>query len=226
MRIQGFEQLKEMGLEGFSLAKRVRRTAAISKSRIIAAAIKEFSAKGYDGARVDEVSARSGVNKTLLYQYIGNKDDLFTAALEVVYQTIREQQRDLLIREMTPETGVRKLIEFMMKIWVDHPEFGRLIANENFLGGKHVKKSAAIKEMYKPLLETLNSLVKRGAKQGMFRRNIDPIDLYITISGLSAYYISHQFTFDTVFNTHLMAPRRLHQRERHVVDVVMAYLRV
>ena len=67
--------------------KRLKRTAALSKEKIIKAAITEFALKGLDGARVDEVARRSGVNKTLLYQYVGNKDRLFTAALEATYQT-------------------------------------------------------------------------------------------------------------------------------------------
>ena len=47
--------------------KRPKRTAALSKEKIIKAAIAEFALKGLDGARVDEVARRSGVNKTLLY---------------------------------------------------------------------------------------------------------------------------------------------------------------
>ena len=77
-----------------STRKRPKRTAALSKEKIIKAAITEFALKGLDGARVDEVARRSGVNKTLLYQYVGNKDDLFTAALEAAYQSIRERQKE------------------------------------------------------------------------------------------------------------------------------------
>ena len=62
--------------------KRVRRTAALSKQQILKAAIAEFALKGLDGARVDEIARRSGINKTLLYHHVGNKDRLFTAALE------------------------------------------------------------------------------------------------------------------------------------------------
>ena len=65
--------------------KRVRRTAALSKQQILKAAIAEFARKGLDGARVDEIARRSGINKTLLYHHVGNKDRLFTAALEATY---------------------------------------------------------------------------------------------------------------------------------------------
>ena len=124
--------------------KRPKRTAALSKEKIIKAAIAEFALKGLDGARVDEVARRSGVNKTLLYQYVGNKDHLFTAALEAAYQSIRERQKEFIARQMDPETGVRQLVHLLMSIWVEHQDYGKLLASENFHGGKHVKRSKLI----------------------------------------------------------------------------------
>jgi TetR/AcrR family transcriptional regulator len=59
---------------------RVRDPAA-TKRKILAAALQEFSAKGIDGARVDAIAARAGVNKQLLYYYFGSKDGLFRAVL-------------------------------------------------------------------------------------------------------------------------------------------------
>ena len=206
--------------------KRVKRTAALSKEKIIKAAIAEFASKGLDGARVDEVARRSGVNKTLLYQYVGNKDDLFTAALETAYLSIRERQRDFLARQMDPETGVRQLVRLLMSIWVEHQDYGKLLASENFHGGKHVKRSKLIGEMYSQIVDTLTDLLKRGAAQGVFRANIDPVDLYISISSLSAYYVAHQHTLNAIFHIDVLQPKRLQQREDHIADMVLRYVRL
>jgi TetR/AcrR family transcriptional regulator len=206
--------------------KRAKRTAALSKEKIIKAAIAEFALKGLDGARVDEVARRSGVNKTLLYQYVGNKDHLFTAALEATYQTIRERQREFLARQMDPETGVRQLVHLLMSIWVEHPEFGKLLASENFHGGKHVKRSKLIGGMYQQLVDALTDLLKRGVTQGVFRSGIDAIDLYISISSLSAYYVAHQHTLNAIFHIDPMQPRRLQQRENHIADMILRYVRL
>ncbi len=215
-----------MAPAGSSSGRRPKGTAALSKERIIKAAIAEFASKGLDGARVDEVARRSGVNKTLLYQYVGNKDDLFTAALETAYLSIRERQRDFLARQMDPETGVRQLVHLLMSIWVEHQEYGKLLASENFHGGKHVRRSKLIGEMYQALVEALTELLKRGAAQGVFRPDIDPIDLYISISSLSAYYVAHQHTLNAIFHIDVLQSKRLQQREDHIVEMILRFVKV
>jgi TetR/AcrR family transcriptional regulator len=52
-----------------------------SRARILAAALKEFAAKGFAGARVDAIARRASINKRMLYHYFGNKEELFKAVL-------------------------------------------------------------------------------------------------------------------------------------------------
>jgi AcrR family transcriptional regulator len=53
-----------------------------TKLKLLNAATKEFANKGLNGARVDSIASRAGVNKQLLYYYFGNKENLFVAVLE------------------------------------------------------------------------------------------------------------------------------------------------
>jgi AcrR family transcriptional regulator len=52
-----------------------------SRERILSAALKEFSAKGFAGARVDAIARRASINKRMLYHYFGDKEGLFKAVL-------------------------------------------------------------------------------------------------------------------------------------------------
>jgi TetR/AcrR family transcriptional regulator len=54
-----------------------------SRERILAAALKEFAAKGFAGARVDLIARRAAINKRMLYHYFGNKEHLFREVLRL-----------------------------------------------------------------------------------------------------------------------------------------------
>jgi AcrR family transcriptional regulator len=54
-----------------------------SRERILAAALKEFAAKGFAGARVDSIARRAAINKRMLYHYFGNKEHLFREVLRL-----------------------------------------------------------------------------------------------------------------------------------------------
>lgn len=202
-----------------------KRDRSATREKVLAAAIREFADKGLDGARVDEIAHRSGVNKNMLYHYFGNKEQLFTAVLERVYDTIRNRQSDLSIRGMDPEEGMRRLVEFTGQVWLDTPDFIRLLSSENLHGARHVRQSSRIVQQYNPLLETISELLQRGVKKGVFREGIDPIDLYISISALTAHYVANRHTFEAIFKTKLLTPKRWRQRLRHATDVILCYLR-
>ncbi|MFE9247971.1 TetR family transcriptional regulator [Streptomyces sp. NPDC007088] len=54
---------------------------ARTKQLLLDAAVEEFAEHGPQGARVARVATRAGVNKERIYQYFGNKDQLFGAVL-------------------------------------------------------------------------------------------------------------------------------------------------
>jgi TetR/AcrR family transcriptional regulator len=202
-----------------------KRDSALTQKRILEAATREFADKGYDGARVDEIARASGVNKNLLYHYFGNKEQLFTAVLESVYEAIRTRQSDLSIRNLSPEEGMRRLVELTSLIWEEVPEFSRLLSSENLHEARHVRQSKRIIPMYDPLMQTIKELLKRGEETGVFRGGIDPIDLYISITSLSAYYISHRHTFEALFGSDMALGKRLQLRREHAVEMILRYLR-
>lgn len=202
-----------------------KRDGVETQKKILAAAIREFADKGLDGARVDEIARRSGVNKHMLYHYFGNKEQLFTAVLERLYETIRNRQSDLSIRGMEPEQGMRRLVEFTGQVWIEMPDFLRLLSSENLHEARHVRQSGKIVQKYNPLLETISELLDRGVKKGVFRKGIDPVDLYISISALTAHYVSHRHTLEAIFQTDLLTPKRLQQRLRHATDMILRYVR-
>ncbi len=66
-----------------------------TRRNILDAALAEFADKGLAGARVDEIAARAGANKRMLYAHFGNKEDLWLRVLERAYAAKREEERAL-----------------------------------------------------------------------------------------------------------------------------------
>ncbi|GGF11291.1 TetR family transcriptional regulator [Aliidongia dinghuensis] len=198
---------------------------AAQRGRILDAALAEFAERGFAGARVDAIAERSGINKRLIYAYVGNKEALWLAVLERVYEEMRLKERALDLMRLEPEDGMVALVRFNFRYHADHPEFLALLNDENLQRGRNLQRSTRVREMYSPLLAMLGDLLARGEAKGVFRPGVDPMQLYISIAALSYFYCSNIHTLSAIFGRPLAAPDEMRTREQHVVAVVMGYLR-
>lgn len=203
----------------------LKRSAAATKARILEAALGEFAARGFAGARVDVIADQAKANKRMLYAYVGNKDQLWLATLESVYSAKRREERQLATDTLSPEEAMRALIRFNFRYHLEHPEFVALVNNENLMGARRLKRSRLVPQLYSPLLETLTEVLRRGQKAKVFRSGVDPMQLYISIAALGYFYISNLRTLSVIFASDLASQAGMRQRQEHVVDVVMSYLR-
>ncbi|UCE30149.1 MAG: TetR family transcriptional regulator [Burkholderiales bacterium] len=195
-----------------------------TRSVILAAATDEFATHGLGGARVDRIAERAGINKRMLYYYFGHKDDLFLVVLEESYRRIREAEVELNLTRTDPVEGIRRLVTFTWNYYREHPEFIRLLNSENMHRAEHLKRSRHIRAMHSPLVATIEDLLERGRRTGVFRAGVDPVQLYVSIAGLAYFYLSNQHTLSTIFGRDLDAPRELAERLSHMIDVVLGYL--
>jgi AcrR family transcriptional regulator len=196
-----------------------------TRAVILAAATEEITTKGLDGARVDEIARRSGVNKRMIYHYFGDKEGLYLAVLETTYAAIRTAEIGLKLADRDPAEGMRELVLFTWQYFIDHPEFLSLLGTENLHRAAYLKKSKRIRDLHSPLVGMIADLLERGARQKVFRKGIDPVELYITIAALGFFYLSNRHTLATIFGRDLAKPASLEARGRHIVEVVLAYLK-
>src|SRR3989442_1297469 len=63
-----------------------------NRARMVAAAIDEFAARGFKGASMDAIAARTHTTRALINYYFGSKEKLYIAVLEQVYAEIREAE--------------------------------------------------------------------------------------------------------------------------------------
>jgi AcrR family transcriptional regulator len=200
------------------------RDADRSQATILAAARDEFAEYGLGGARMDRIAERAGLNKRLIYYYFEDKEQLFRAVLEQAYLHIREQERKLNLLALKPAEAVRRLVEFTWDYYLGHPEFLTLLNSANLHRARHLEGSDRAREMNSPLIATLGEILERGRKEGSFRGGIDPVQLYVSIAGLSYFYLSNQHTLSAIFGRDLMAPKARSERLSHMIELVMGYV--
>jgi AcrR family transcriptional regulator len=200
------------------------RDADRSQSIILAAARDEFAQAGLGGARMDRIAQRAGLNKRLIYYYFEDKEKLFQAVLEQAYRDIREEEIKLHLLELEPAAAVRRLIEFTWDYYLAHPEFMTLLNSANLHKARHLQGSRRARELNSPLVETLAAVLERGRREGAFRGGVDPVQLYVSIAGLSYFYLSNNPTLSAIFGRDLMAPKARSERLSHMSDVILGYL--
>jgi TetR/AcrR family transcriptional regulator len=200
-----------------------RRDPVATRKKLLTAARLEFARHGLAGARVDEIAMRAGVNKQLVYHYFGDKDALYLA--EVVYEDIREQERKLNLEGLPPDKAIRRLIEASFDHLAANPDFIVLLNDENRGGARHVRGSTRLEAMHSPLVKSVSHILHEGVRAGVFRKGIDPIQLYISIAGLSYFFFSNTPTLSAIFGKDLSSRAQRRARRRHVVDLVLQSLR-
>lgn len=103
-----------------------------TKRLLLDAAVEEFAASGFQGARVDRIAKSAGVNKERIYQYFGNKEQLFATVLDCELKKLAGAV------PLTPEAAA-DLPGHVGRIYdyhVAHPHFSRLVHWEALeLGG-------------------------------------------------------------------------------------------
>lgn len=90
-----------------------------SRELLLNAALDEFSAKGFAGARVQDIAARAGVNKQLISYYFGGKEGLYRA----IEQRWLEQETSF----AQPDVPFETLVVEYLRANLEDPRMLRLL---------------------------------------------------------------------------------------------------
>jgi AcrR family transcriptional regulator len=194
------------------------------KRDILAVATTEFAANGFSGARVDEIAARTATSKRMIYYYFGSKKGLYLAVLEAAYRGIRDIESGLHLDTLEPELAMKALVGYTFDYQNSHAEFVRLVMIENIHDAENLRGSSVIQGLNVRIIDSLQDIITRGQKAGKFRRDLDPIDLHMTMSALSFFNVSNRATFSAIFKVDMVSAQALAIRRAQVIDVIMRYV--
>jgi len=209
---------------GRGAAMRKPKAPEANRARILKAALDEFASRGFKGASMDAIAARTHTTRALINYYFGGKEQLYIAVLEQVYAEIREAEGELALDHLAPVAAVRRIVQFPFDYYLGHEGFVRLVVAENQAKGRHLKKSAAMRALNRPIIETLGGVIARGQADGSFRPGIDPVDVHMMIAALGMFNVTNQHTFAAIFQRDMGARGDVARRRDMITNVILSYL--
>jgi TetR/AcrR family transcriptional regulator len=197
------------------------------RDRILKAAFVEFGDNGFAGARVDEIAKSAGASKQVIYHHFQSKDALFGAVVEKAYYDVRGAGADIHfdVDGFEPRQALRELAARLFRPSIDTVRFQRIMHDENRFGGVHSAHLHEARQAYRSLLDLLAEILERGASAGVFRKGIDPAELYISLSSMFSLRLTNPHTLSNMLGTPLNTEEGARRSREAAIAMIIDALR-
>jgi TetR/AcrR family transcriptional regulator len=138
-----------------------------TRDRLLAAGAEEFSARGFEGAKVDRIAARAGVNKAMLYYHFTNKAALYREILRELFVSLAAQLAAGIPAEAPPGDQIRQFVRTLAAEMARRPHFPSIWLREMAESGPHL--DASILQPIGAILDILEGILRAGERRGHFR---------------------------------------------------------
>lgn len=106
---------------------------ALSRQRILDAAMEEFSAKGYEGASLNTVCGEKGISKGIIYHYFKDKDELYLLCVEACFDIFTAYLREAAAGlSGSARQRLRSYFDARLRFFAHHPLYLGLFADAAF----------------------------------------------------------------------------------------------
>ena len=179
----------------------VTRNPERTRSLILSAALKEFAAHGFAGARVDAIARRAAINKRMLYHYFGDKEELFRAVLRV-----KITERQAWADSMSGDPA--ESLPFWFEATCKDVDWVRLLTWEALQGGETVIDETERRTAAKRGLER----IRRRQASGQISPEFDPRHILLAMRSLTMFPVAFPHLTKLIMGCSVFDPK--FQKER------------
>jgi TetR/AcrR family transcriptional regulator len=163
--------------------------ADLTRARILKAAIRQFSKNGLAGARTEQIAEEAGVNKALLYYYFQSKEDLYSAALEFVFEEVRSASIAVLATDASAGERFLQIVLGNFDRSYSHPSMRSLMQQEmvRLHRGEENRLAPMAENFFRPLWVMVDKVLEEGIASGELVP-VDPTQMRYTALGANVFY--------------------------------------
>jgi TetR/AcrR family transcriptional regulator len=152
------------------------------RQRILDAASSSCAARGFSGARVDEIARRAGVNKALLYYHVGNKQALYTSVMMRNFDRIETALANVMTSGGSARDRLTAVIATITRTLQRYPDHPRIVLRELASAGGHLEPEVLDRMLR--VVDIVRGLLADGVRSGEFRAT-EPVMTHLTMIGAS-----------------------------------------
>lgn len=163
---------------------------ALSKQRIIMAALQEFSVNGYENSSLNTVCQSHNLSKGIIYHHFSSKDELYLACLNQCFRAFSEyMEKKKEGFTGTLEQNLKSYFEARMSFFLENPVYSGIFLDATFHPGKLAEEISVCRKEF----EQLNISVLTGFLHGKTLR--EGLSLPIIVEDFRTYieYFNLQF---------------------------------
>ncbi len=168
-------------------AARRKRSAAVSRERVIQAACTEFAARGFDGAKVDRIARRAGLNKAMIYYHFKSKRALYLELVRSMLASMVARVSPIADADLPPLEKLDAFTAALVQAGLERPDLPPIMLREIAEGGRHVEPET-LKPMFR-ILGVMSRIIGEGTSRGQFRP-VDPLLIHLTTIWPVMVYLS------------------------------------
>ena len=155
-----------------------------TEGQILEAAKHVFQAKGMDGARMQEIADKAGINKAMLHYYYRSKQLLFESVFKNAFALLAPQLNAILNDDSSIEEKIRNFTSNYISFIIKHPYLPNFIIQELNRNPDFVLKLKENKGF--PNLEKFKQQVENDVVNGLIKP-ISAEQLFINILALNIF---------------------------------------
>ena len=161
-------------------------TELTTEEKILEAARKVLFAKGYAGARMQDIADEAGINKALLHYYFRNKEKLFEVVFRDAISKLMPKVEDIFLNEeLHIFDKLRRFCTLYIRTWIENPFIPIFVLHEIHTNeGEGFAK--VMKSLYGNPVKTVLVAIERSVKKKEIRA-IDPPQLLLNILSLCIF---------------------------------------
>ena len=163
------------------------RDAIATRQALLDAGTALFAERGFDGAKIEELARRAGVNKAMISYHFGGKRGLYNAILSGDFAWVLERLAELDREPLPADVKLARFISIFGSLHTRRPGLSAMMLREAMSAGRYL--DPALLPTLSRIFASVQSIVAQGIAEKVFR-DADPLFMHHTVIGAIAFFFA------------------------------------